>query len=118
MHRQCGRAIVLSLILVAVCRAQQVTGDLLVNITDSSGSIVPAATLTLTQTGTGLKFVAASDELGNALYPQLQPGNYTLSVSKTGFQSHTVQDILIQVGQRARVDVHINVGALTEAEIG
>jgi carboxypeptidase family protein len=114
MHHRCWKAIVLSLMFIAVCRAQQVTGDLLVNITDSSGSIVPAATLTLMQTGTGLKFVATSDELGNALYPQLQPGNYTLSVSKTGFQPHTVQDILIQVGQRARVDVHINVGTLTE----
>jgi Carboxypeptidase regulatory-like domain/TonB dependent receptor len=114
MHRRCLKAVVLSFVIVVVCQAQQVTGDLLVNITDSSGSIVPAATLTLTQTGTSLKFVATSDELGNALYPQLQPGIYTLSVSKTGFQPHSVKDILIQVGQRARVDVRINVGALTE----
>ncbi len=107
-------AIFLSIVVVGVCRAQQVTGDLLVNLTDSSGSVVPAATLTLTQINTSLKFVTASDDLGNALYPQLQPGIYTLSVSKPGFQPHSVQDILIQVGQRARVDVRINVGALTE----
>jgi Carboxypeptidase regulatory-like domain len=107
-------AIFLSIVVVGVCRAQQVTGDLLVNLTDSSGSVVPAATLTLTQINTSLKFVATSDELGNALYPQLQPGIYTLSVSKTGFQPHSVQDIRIQVGQRARIDVRINVGALTE----
>jgi hypothetical protein len=114
MQRRCLKAVVLSFVIVGLCRAQQVTGDLLVNITDSSGSIVPAATLTLTQSSTSLKFVATSDELGNALYPQLQPGIYTLSVSKTGFQPHSVKDILIQVGQRARVDVRINVGALTE----
>jgi hypothetical protein len=114
MHYRYWKAIVLSLVVVGVCLAQQVTGDLLVNLTDSSGSIVPAATLTLTQSGTSLKFVATSDELGNALYPQLQPGIYTLSISKPGFQPHSVKDILIQVGQRARVDVRINVGALTE----
>jgi hypothetical protein len=114
MHRRCLKAVVLSFVVVGLCRAQQVTGDLLVNITDSGGSVVPAATLTLTQSSTSLKFVATSDELGNALYPQLQPGIYTLSVSKTGFQPHSVKDILIQVGQRARVDVRINVGALTE----
>jgi len=91
-----------------------VTGDLLINITDSGGSVVPAATLTLTQISTSLKFVTTSDELGNALYPQLQPGTYTLSISKSGFQPHSVENILIQVGQRARVDVRINVGALTE----
>jgi Carboxypeptidase regulatory-like domain/TonB dependent receptor len=114
MQYRYWKAIVLSLVLVGICRAQQVTGDLLVNIADSSGSTVPAATLTLTQNSTSLKFVATSDELGNALYPQLQPGIYTLSVSKTGFQPHSVKDILIQVGQRARVDVRINIGTLTE----
>jgi Carboxypeptidase regulatory-like domain len=114
MQYRYWKAIVLSLVIVGVCRAQQVTGDLLVNLTDSSGSAVPAATLTLTQNSTSLKFVTTSDELGNALYPQLQPGIYTLSVSKQGFQPHSVKDILIQVGQRARVDVRINVGALTE----
>ncbi|MBO0800550.1 MAG: hypothetical protein J2P31_17155, partial [Blastocatellia bacterium] len=63
------KAIVLSLVLIGVCQAQQVTGDLLVNITDSGGSVVPGATLTLTQNSTSLKSVATSNELGNALYP-------------------------------------------------
>ena len=44
----------------------------------------------------------------------MQPGNYALSVSKPGFQPHSVKDIRIQVGQRARVDVRINVSALPE----
>ncbi|HEY6400157.1 MAG TPA: TonB-dependent receptor, partial [Blastocatellia bacterium] len=114
MRYRCWKAIILSLLFVVVCRAQQVTGGLLVNIIDSSGSIVPGAALTLTQNATGLKLVATSDELGNALYPQLQPGTYTLSVSKPGFQPQSVKDILIQVGQRARVDVRINIGALSE----
>jgi Carboxypeptidase regulatory-like domain len=100
MRYRYWKAIVLSLVIVGVCRAQQVTGDLLVNLTDSSGSAVPAATLTLTQNSTSLKFVTTSDDLGNALYPQLQPGIYTLSVSKPGFQPQSIKDILIQVGHQ------------------
>ena len=45
MQHRYWKAIVLSLVVVVVCRAQQVTGDLLISITDSSGSAVPAATL-------------------------------------------------------------------------
>lgn len=56
-----------------------------------------------------------SDTLGNALFSQLKPGLYELNVTMSGFQPQAIKDIRIQVGQRARIDVEMQVGQLTES---
>lgn len=94
--------------------AQSVTGDLVVNVTDSQNAAVADARLTLTRSDTRVNTDAATDNLGNYLYVQLQPGIYQLNVTKSGFQTRKFDNVLIQVGQRSRLDVRLEVGALTE----
>ena len=93
---------------------QSITGDLLVNITDPSGGVISGAKLTLLQVETNARLEGATDGLGNYLFSQLKPGRFALEVSASGFQKTNLSDIVITLGQRARVDVKLTVGTLNE----
>src|ERR1035437_5425515 len=93
---------------------QAITGDILGTIQDTTGGVVPGAKITLTEVDTGIKLEAISDAGGNYLFAQLKPGHYSLEVSKQGFQTQTTSNIELQVGQRPRVDVALQVGAVTQ----
>src|ERR1700716_1169216 len=95
--------------------AQTISGDLVVNVTDQSGSAVVNSKLTLIEVETRVKHESVTDTLGNALFFQLKPGQYQLEVEAPGFRKTELNDIRIQVGQRARVDVSLQVGQLTES---
>jgi hypothetical protein len=95
--------------------AQTISGDLVVNVTDPSGLAVPGSKLTLTELATNVKTESTTDSLGNALFFQLKPNVYSLEVESSGFRKAQVGDIRIQVGQRARVDVKLQVGQITES---
>ena len=56
--------------------AQSFTGSILGTIKDSSDSIVPAATVTVTNVATNARAETKSDPAGNYIAPQLQPGQY------------------------------------------
>jgi hypothetical protein len=116
MHRNAARAL-LALIVLACgpAAAQTVSGDLVVNVTDATGAVVSRSKLTLIQLETNISQAALTNSLGDALFPQLKPGAYKLEVETPGFQKLEVDDIRIQVGQRARVDVKLQVGQVTES---
>ena len=115
LRNLCLASAILMLAMWGPANAQTISGDLVVNVYDASGAVVTAANLVLTEVATKLKQESATDSLGNALFPQLKPGLYHLSVSASGFQKKEVTDIRIQVGQRARVDVEMPVGQVTES---
>jgi hypothetical protein len=100
---------------VAFAAAQTISGDLVVKVMDASGAIVANSKLTLTEIETKVKAESVTDTLGNALFFQLKPGQYELEVEAPGFRKTSIGDIRIQVGQRARVDVTLQVGQVTEA---
>lgn len=104
-----------ALVLAVSTLAQTISGDLVVNVTDPSGSAVSSSKLALTEVETGVKVDSVTDSLGNALFPQLKPGEYKLEVESQGFRKSEVSGIRIQVGQRARVDVRLQIGAVTES---
>lgn len=104
----------LSLLFPVALAAQSITGDLVVNVTDPSGAIVANAKLSLTQVETNVKFEVITDSLGNALFSNLVTGAYRLEVMAPGFQKSNITGINISLGQRARVDVKLEVGAISQ----
>lgn len=103
------------LLLAVSISAQTISGDLVVNVVDSSGAAVAGSHLSLFDVETNVKTESATDTFGNALFFQLKPGLYRLEVEASGFRKAEIADIRIQVGQRARVDVQLQVGAVTES---
>jgi hypothetical protein len=94
--------------------SQSITGDLIVNVTDSSGGVVSNAKLELTQVETNVKFEGQSDTLGNFLFSNLKSGTYKLDVTAPGFQRANITGISISIGQRARIDARLEVGAISQ----
>src|SRR3954453_194988 len=73
-------------------------------VTDSSGAVMPEATVTLTNTATNVSQSATTSNVGYYIFPVVQVGNYTLKVQKSGFQTAT-SDLILDVGHRGRLDV-------------
>lgn len=93
---------------------QTTTGDIVGTVRDSSGAVVPGAKVTLTDVATGAVTETTTNESGDYLFPLLRPGRYNLTAEKEGFQKSTVSDIQLQVGYRVRMDLTLQVGAVTE----
>jgi hypothetical protein len=108
------RTLVVLTVSVLLAFAQSNTADLVVAVTDPSGAVISGASLELTQLGTNLKFKGATDANGNYIFLQMRPGDYELRVTSQGFQAQQLSDIRLVIGQRARVDVKMAVGAVTE----
>ncbi|HEY1767451.1 MAG TPA: TonB-dependent receptor [Terracidiphilus sp.] len=83
-------------------------------IADSSGAVVPGATIEVDQTDSGLRREATSGADGGYLIPNLPVGPYTLKVSRTGFESYRQSGIIIEVGNNLRIDVSLKVGGATQ----
>jgi len=55
-------------------------------VIDPSGAVVPMATVTLTQVGTGFSRTVRTNAQGDYLVPSLPPANYVLTLQAKGFQ--------------------------------
>jgi hypothetical protein len=85
------------------------TGDVAGTVADSSGAIVPGATLTLTSLATSATRSTTANSVGEFRFSQLPPGRYTLGVSATGFEQ-AKQTIDISVGAIAPANFALVVG--------
>ncbi len=114
----CRRLLLLLLIVMsptlALAGAQAVTGTILGRITDGSGAIVPGVTVTLTNTGTKLTRVVVTDSNGEYTAPSLPTGQYAVAAEISGFKSVAMSNIDLGVDQHVRIDIKLEVGALSE----
>ncbi len=82
-------------------------------VKDSGGAVLPGATLTLTNVATNVAMTQPASENGSYLMVNLIPGRYRIDVELSGFKK-TSQVVTLEVGQRARVDATLEVGAFSE----
>jgi hypothetical protein len=92
--------VALSLMLSAgVCRGQAVDSQEISGaVTDSTGAVVPSATVTVTNTATGFTRVAQTNADGNYVALDLPIGIYNVSTSVPGFKKAIVEQIHVDVG--------------------
>jgi hypothetical protein len=95
--------------------AQAVTGTILGTVTDSTGAIMPGATVTLTNAGTGLVRTLVTDAAGEYTAPSLPTGKYSISAELSGFKHVTVPDVNLGVDQHVRINVRLEIGAVEES---
>lgn len=102
------------LFLASSSPAQTFRGMILGTVTDSSGGAVPAATVTVKNTGTGLTRTVATSEDGSYSVPELPIGAYSVTIEKNGFKSVVVTGIQVEVGSERRADVTLQPGAVAQ----
>ena len=94
--------------------AQQDTGTILGTVLDSTGAVVAGANVTVTNVLTNVKVTVTADSNGDFIATPLRIGTYRIEAEIAGFKK-TVQDgIVLRVLDRLRIDLHLEVGAVTE----
>jgi hypothetical protein len=110
---------ILAFIILAAAAATTVCGQeaatLVGTVTDSSGLVVPGAKVTLVNTDTNFRSEATTGTEGGYYVPYLNPGGYQLTIEAPGFKRYVRAGIMIRTGEIPRVDVQLEVGAVTEA---
>jgi hypothetical protein len=94
--------------------AQVLYGSLVGTVTDQSGGIVPAATLTLTNTATGQVREASTDAEGRYSFQNVQAGSYELKASAAGFRTVTRTNVSITINTVSRIPVELELGQVAE----
>lgn len=105
---------VIALALPRPIEAQVLYGSLLGNVTDPSGAAIPGAAVAITQSQTGFTRQAATDQTGGYNLPTIPAGTYTIKVNKAGFKTFERTNVPVTVNTVARVDVKLEVGAVTQ----
>ena len=107
----CSIALLLS---AAPASAQFDTASVVGTVRDSSGAVIPDATVTLTNAETGLSIVKTTGAAGLYEFFTVKPGTYVITAEKPGFAIALVDNVQVQVGSRPRVDLTLTVGQVTE----
>jgi outer membrane receptor protein involved in Fe transport len=96
-------------------RAQSTTSAVNGTVTDATGAIVIGADILVNNAATGVVYSATSDNLGAYHVTQLPPGTYTMTISKTGFQTQNIQPFKLVVDQQFSQNIVLAVGQTTES---
>ena len=83
-------------------------------VTDPSGAAVPNVTVTITQTETGQARQAVTNGDGQYIAPNLNIGHYSVRVDASGFKRIEQNNIVLQVGDRSRLDFKLEIGSTQE----
>jgi hypothetical protein len=94
--------------------AQAVSGTILGTAKDTSGAVVPGATVTVTNTGTGFSRSVVTDTKGEYNAPSIPTGTYSVTAEITGFKKVSKTNIHVGVDQRVRIDIGLELGAMEE----
>jgi hypothetical protein len=92
----------------------QDTATLLGTVTDPSGSVVPNATVTITNPATGVTKTSTTNDVGQYVFPSTQIGTYELKATAQGFKAHETKGIVLNASDRVRMDFQMAVGATSE----
>lgn len=108
----------LSLLLIAfspaTSHAQAVKASLIGTVTDSSGGVVPGAEVTIKEVNTNISRSMLTNESGNFVFGNLNPGTYRVEAKLAGFKTAVVDNVVVLVNTTQRADLQLQPGALTE----
>jgi hypothetical protein len=95
----------------------QDTGYISGTVTDNTGAAISGAKVTIISTTGNISRDTTTNDDGAYVVPGLPGASYDLSITAAGFQKYTAKKIALSVGEKARVDVVLKVGAISEEVI-
>ncbi|MEO8725198.1 MAG: carboxypeptidase regulatory-like domain-containing protein [Acidobacteriaceae bacterium] len=103
-----------SLSPLAALAQSTVDGAIGGTIYDVQGAVVPHAKITVLNNGTARAQSAVADASGFYRVPQLQPGDYTVTIAAPGFSSFKSEHVIVEVSRLTTLAPHLAVGGSTE----
>ncbi len=104
----------LQLVLPRGCVAQVDQGAITGYIKDSTGAVVPNATVTVTNLDTGLSLQVKTNGSGVYVVAPVKIGNYRVAATANGFDTVTQSNVRVDIQTRLSVNLTLQPGAVTE----
>lgn len=89
-------------------------GTLNGSVIDTSGAVIPGATVVITNANTAVEMRTATTSAGAYTFPYLPAGTYSIRATAPGFRTAVREEVLLKVGQTLTVNIGLEVGAVTE----
>src|SRR5579864_5578065 len=128
VHRHAGRSqmishprtrllIFLGVLIMAAPTALSQTESATVSgrVTDASGSVVPGTEVQLQSTERGTSQQALSNQAGIFSFPSVQPGQYHMTIRKTGFRQIEFVGLVVNVQDHIEKNFQLQVGSVAES---
>ena len=112
---RCSAVIVALMALGPLATAQTITGSISGAVMDSSGGMIPGATITLTSEKTGQARGSVADSEGRFNFAALQPGSYALKVERHGFQTLEQRGVILSANENLSLgELRLQPGLVSE----
>ncbi len=105
-------AMLLAVALIGAAWAQD-TASITGTVTDPSGAAIPNAKVTINSAEHGLTRTVNTNGAGDYLFAALPIGSYDVSVVSEGFKKYQANAVKLDVAEKARINVTMEVGAVT-----
>lgn len=103
-----------TLISVGPLHAQEFRATITGQVADSTGSVIPGASVTALESSTGQKYSGKTDSQGQYSLLYLLPGNYTVTVEAQNFEAAVFRNVVLESAQQRGLNVTLNPGAVSE----
>jgi hypothetical protein len=104
-------AMLLSALPGAEAQSGGATGTIVGTVVDSTGALVAGAQISITEADTNVTNKAVTSPSGSFTVASLKPGTYRVTAVAAGFETTTVQNVVLPVGSEARVDLRLAPGS-------
>lgn len=100
---------------LAAAAFAQGSGSISGTVKDSNGGVIPGAAVSVSSPSLGVSRTASTNGSGDFVFPQIPPGNYTLTLEVQGFKKFEKNDVILPVSSKINVgDIILQVGSLNE----
>jgi hypothetical protein len=106
---------VMATCVAAAAHAQGTTSRVDGTVTDTTGAIIPGATVTLTNDQTGVSFETVTGATGNYAFEAVQVGTYTITAQLQGFKKFVSSGNPVNIGTPTTINVTLAAGGLEES---
>ncbi len=101
-------------ILGAICVSAQTTAGRLSGTVSSPDGVLPGATVTITSSQTGKELTTTTNESGNFVFPQLEPGTYLVKIGAAGFKTYVANELKVDVAREYALNPTLELGEVQE----
>src|SRR5438105_3295723 len=116
IERRSSRLAFLLAVFLIIFAAQALAQDATIvgTVTDPSGAAVSTASITITNTDTGVSRTAPTSSDGQYVAPDLRAGHYVMRATAAGFKVAEQTGLTLTVGDRLRIDFKLQIGSAQE----
>jgi len=107
----------LALVVTVLCvpaEGQEISAGIIGSVKDPSGSAIAGASVTAKDQDRGTVWPTVTNGEGIYALPRIPAGNYELRVEAKGFRAAVQRDIQLEINQRLRLDIGLEIGAVSQ----